>query len=48
MGIFILKMLLIPFAAIEMWCRIIVALIMWDKRPMQGEFLFDILYKKRK
>ena len=47
MGIFILKILLTPIASIEASCRIIVAFIMWDKRPMKAEFLMDILWKKR-
>ena len=48
MGILILKILMTPFAAIEGWCKIMVAFIMWDKRPMEAEWLFDILWKKRK
>ena len=37
-----------PFALIEAWCRIIVAFMMWDKRPMESEWLIDVLWKKRK
>jgi len=48
MGILILKILMTPFALIEAWCRIIVAFMMWDKRPMESEWLIDVLWKKRK
>lgn len=48
MGILILKILLTPIAALEGWCKTIVALIMWDKRPMESKWLIDILWKKRK
>ena len=48
MGILILKIIMTLFAAIEGWCKVVVALIMWDKRPMESEWLFDVLWKKRK
>lgn len=48
MGMLILKILMIPFAAIEGWCKITVALVMWDRRPLESEWLYDVLWGKRK
>lgn len=27
-----------PLGLVEAWCKILVAFIMWDKRPMEGEY----------
>ena len=48
MGILLLKIILTPIALLEVWCKVIVAFMMWDKRPMTGEWLLDILWKKSK
>ena len=48
MGMFIIKILLSPLAVIEMWINIITALILWDTRPMEREWLFDIIWRKPK
>ena len=48
MGILILKILMTPIAFLEAWCKIMVAFIMWDKKPIEAEWLMDILWDKRK
>lgn len=48
MGVLIIKILMTPFAIIELYCKTIVAIIMWDRRPMESDCLFDMLWKKRK
>ncbi len=46
--IFILKLIATFFAAIEIWCRVINALILWDKTFMIEKSSMDFIWKKRK
>jgi hypothetical protein len=46
MGMLIIKILLLPIAAIEVYCKLIAALVLWDSRPFDSELIYDIMFKK--
>ena len=46
--IFVLKIIATLFAVIELWCRVINALILWDKTFIIEENSLDFIWKKRK
>ena len=47
MLVLIMKIIVTPFAIIEQWCKVLTALLIWDKRPLESELLFDIIWKKK-
>lgn len=47
MGIFILKLMMLPLAALDGLLNVIYAFIMWDKRAMDRDWLFDYILGKK-
>lgn len=45
MLIILVKILLTPFALLEIYCKAFVALMMWDKKPFE-EDLFSYLWDR--
>jgi hypothetical protein len=48
MVILILKLIVLPVALVEMWCRIIYALFMWDMDIFSEDMLIDRLLNGHK
>ena len=46
MLILLTKIIVTPFAIVEGVCRTFTAFLLWDERPMKGEWLMDIIWKK--
>jgi len=39
--------LIVPLASVEVWLRILTALILWDDRPMLDTWIFEYLLNQR-
>jgi hypothetical protein len=48
MGMFIIRILLTPLAVIDMWVNVVTAMVLWDKAPIEREWLSDVIWKKFK